>query len=97
MADRLFFIDRDGDEGEYTGKVGPTSVPIRKRSGAGGGNFKPSEGSLSAAEKMRLERLTGHHDPRLPLNYRIWNGESERRTPNQIEGDRRNDTGNTGP
>jgi len=96
MADRLFFITEDPDEAEYTGKEGPTSVPIRKILGAGGGQFHPGEGSLSASDKLRLDRLAGHRDPRLPLNRRIWNGETEFRTAAQIEGDRRNDLDNPG-
>lgn len=97
MVDRTFFIDPDADEAEYTGKVGPSGVGLRKAAGAGGGNFRPSEGSLSASDKMRLDRLVGRRDPRLPINRRIWNGESEFRTPEQIEGDRRNDIDNPGP
>jgi hypothetical protein len=100
MADRQFEyheIYPDADETEHLGKTGPTQIPVRKRAGAGAGNFKPGEQSLTAIEKARLDRLVGRRDPRLPINRRIQTGESEKRTAAQIEGDRRNGTGNTGP
>lgn len=97
MADRIFHLEKLPDEGEFTGASGPTGVGRRKRAGSGGGLFQPGENSLSAAEKARLLRMTGHLDPLKPRNQRIWTGQSERRTPEQVEGDRRNDTGNTGP
>lgn len=49
---------------EFGGEYGPAGVPIFK-----------TERTLTAAQKARLERLTGTHDPTAPISMRVWNGE----------------------
>jgi len=66
------------NETEYTGTMG--------RSTSGVPAARPKT-ALSASDQMRLSRLTDENDPDRRVNWRIWQGETPERTPEQVEGD----------
>lgn len=67
-------------ETEYEGTMGASTTGIPEA--------RP-ESALSASDQLRLMRLADPDDPHRRLNYRIWNGETPHRTPEQVEGDKR--------
>lgn len=64
------------DETEYEGLKGPAGVP----------KYRPAK-ALTASDKLRLERLTGTHDPQATISRRVWEGQNRHKSDRELKGE----------